>query len=134
MDSKDTLYYADYSVLFVDRPTYDEWEGELSRDAVLCGLFGIVYWYAHVWRMGRPFFNILKTKITVLYGYIPHPMLVPWSWKSRAIRLLPLMAVWPVQSHSACTRVHCTFALRVYEDSVRTSQITQCASISTTAY
>jgi len=38
----------------------------------------------------------------------PHPLLVPWSWKSRAIPLLPLRAVRPVQSLSACTRVHFT--------------------------
>jgi len=36
----------------------------------------------------------------------PHPLLVPWSRKSRAIPLLPLRAVQPVQSLSACTRVH----------------------------
>jgi hypothetical protein len=39
----------------------------------------------------------------------PHPLLVPWSWKSRAIPLLPLWAVRPVQSLSACTRVTFTF-------------------------
>ena len=39
----------------------------------------------------------------------PHPLLVPWSWKSRAIPLLPLWAVRPVQSLSVCTRVHLTF-------------------------
>ena len=39
----------------------------------------------------------------------PHPLLVPWSRKSRAIRLLPLWAVRPVQSLSACTRVHFIF-------------------------
>ena len=39
----------------------------------------------------------------------PHPFLVPWSRKSRAIPLLPLWAVRPVQSLSACTRVHFTF-------------------------
>jgi len=39
----------------------------------------------------------------------PHPLLVPWSWKSRAIPLLPLWAVRPVQSLSACTRVRFTF-------------------------
>ena len=39
----------------------------------------------------------------------PHPLLVPWSRKSRAIPLLLLWAVWPVQSQSACTRVHFTF-------------------------
>jgi hypothetical protein len=39
----------------------------------------------------------------------PLSLLVPWSWKSRAIPLLPLWAVRPVQSLSACTRVHFTF-------------------------
>ena len=34
----------------------------------------------------------------------PHPLPVPWSWKGRAIPLLPLWAVWPVQSLSACAR------------------------------
>jgi len=37
------------------------------------------------------------------------PLLVPWSRKSTAIPLLPLWAVRPVQSLSACTRVHFTF-------------------------
>jgi len=36
----------------------------------------------------------------------PHPLLVPWSRKSRAIPLLPLWAVRPLKSLSACTRVH----------------------------
>jgi len=39
----------------------------------------------------------------------PHPLLVPWSRKGRAIPLLPLWAVRPVQSLSACTRVHFTY-------------------------
>ena len=38
-----------------------------------------------------------------------HPLLVPWSRKSRAIPLLPLWAIQPVQSLSACTRVHFNF-------------------------
>jgi len=38
-----------------------------------------------------------------------HPLLVPWSRKSRAIALLPLWAVRPVYSLSACTRVYFTF-------------------------
>jgi len=38
----------------------------------------------------------------------PHPLLVPWSRKGRAIPLLPLWAVRPIQSLSACTRVHFT--------------------------
>ena len=33
----------------------------------------------------------------------PSPLLAPWSRKSRAIPLLPLWAVGPVQSLSACT-------------------------------
>ena len=36
----------------------------------------------------------------------PHPLLVPWSRKSRARLLLPLWAVRPVQSLSVCTRAH----------------------------
>jgi hypothetical protein len=31
----------------------------------------------------------------------PHPLLVPWSRKNRAVHLLPLWAVRPVQSLSA---------------------------------
>ena len=38
----------------------------------------------------------------------PHPLLVLWSRKSRAIPLLPLWAVRPVQNLSACTRMHFT--------------------------
>ena len=41
----------------------------------------------------------------------PHPLLVPWSRKIRAIPLFPLLAVRPVQSFSACTRVHFKFYL-----------------------
>ena len=41
----------------------------------------------------------------------PHPLLVPWSRKSRAIPLLPLWAVRPVHSLSVSTRV--TFILLV---------------------
>jgi len=39
----------------------------------------------------------------------PHPLLVLWLWKGRAIPLLPLWAAQPVQSLSACTRVTFTF-------------------------
>jgi len=47
----------------------------------------------------------------------PHPLLVPRSRNSRAIPLLPLWAVRPVQSLSACTRVHFTFTLpKLYDD------------------
>jgi len=39
----------------------------------------------------------------------PHLVLVPWSRKSRAMPLLPLWTVRPVQSLSACTWVYFTF-------------------------
>jgi len=39
----------------------------------------------------------------------PSNLLVPWSKKSTAIPLLPLWAIRPVQSLSACTRVHFSF-------------------------
>ena len=38
----------------------------------------------------------------------PHSLLVPWSRRSRAIPVLLLWAVGPVQSLNACTRVHFT--------------------------
>ena len=41
-----------------------------------------------------------------------HPLLVPWSRKSRFIPLLPLWAVLPVQSLSACTRAHFALLLK----------------------
>ena len=41
----------------------------------------------------------------------PHSLLVPWSRKSRAIPLLPLWALRPVQSPSACTGALFTFLL-----------------------
>ena len=42
----------------------------------------------------------------------PHHILVPRSRKSRAIPLLSLWAVRPVQSLSACRRVHITCSLK----------------------
>ena len=41
----------------------------------------------------------------------PSPLLVPCSRKSRAIPLLPLLVVRPVQSLSASTKVHFTLPL-----------------------
>jgi len=41
-----------------------------------------------------------------------HPLLVPRSRKITAIPLLPLWAVRPVQSFSACTRVHFTLSFK----------------------
>ena len=43
-------------------------------------------------------------------------LLVPWSRKSRAKPLHPLWAVLPVQSPSACTRVHFTFTLPICKE------------------
>jgi len=44
----------------------------------------------------------------------PHPLLVAWSRKSRAIPLLPLWAVWPVQSLSTCTGVQVLYKGDLY--------------------
>ena len=38
-------------------------------------------------------------------------LLAPWSWKGEATPLLPVWAVRPVQSLSACTRVHFTLTM-----------------------
>ena len=43
----------------------------------------------------------------------PHPLLLPWSKKNRAIPLLSLWTVRPVKSLSACTRVHFNFFAEV---------------------
>ena len=59
--------------------------------------------------MGTEYFPGVKSGRGVTLT--PHPFLVPWSWKGRAIPLLPLWAVRPVQSLSACTRVHFTSLL-----------------------
>jgi len=61
--------------------------------------------------MGTGSFPGVKSGRTVTLT--PHPLLVPWSRKSRAILLLPLWAVRPVQSLRACTKVHFTFTLRL---------------------
>ena len=53
--------------------------------------------------MGTGSFPVVKSGRGVTLT--PHPLLVPWLWKSRAIPLLPLWAVRPVQSVSARTRV-----------------------------
>ena len=51
---------------------------------------------------------------------IPHPLLVSWSWKSIATPLLPLWTVRPVQSLSACTKVHFTFTFTLLLPNVLT--------------
>jgi hypothetical protein len=43
-----------------------------------------------------------------------HPILVPWSRKSRAIPLLALLAVRPVQNLSACARVRFSLLLFIH--------------------
>ena len=40
-----------------------------------------------------------------------HPLLVPWSRKSRVIPLLPLWVVRPVRSLSACAETQCMYRL-----------------------
>jgi len=51
----------------------------------------------------------------------PHPLLVLLSRKSRAVPLLPLWAVRPVQSLSACTTVHSTLFF-ISEQTLNSSQ------------
>jgi hypothetical protein len=55
----------------------------------------------------------------------PHPLLVPWSWKSRVIPVLPLWAVQPVQSLSACTRETFTFHLLFLSLTAAATSLTQ---------
>jgi len=57
--------------------------------------------------MGTGSFPGVKSGRSVMLT--PHPLLVPWSLKGRAIPLLSQWAVRPVQSLSACTRVTFTF-------------------------
>ena len=58
--------------------------------------------------MGTEFFPGVKSGRGVTLT--SHPLIVPWSKKSRTIPLFPLWAVRPLQSFSACTRVHFTFS------------------------
>jgi len=57
--------------------------------------------------MGTGYFPGVKSGRGVTLN--PNPLLVPWSRKSRSIPLLPLWAVRPIQSLSACARVRFTF-------------------------
>ena len=63
--------------------------------------------------MGTGSFPEVKSALGVALTL--HPLLVPWSWKSRAIPLFPLWAARPVQSLSACTRVTFTFFKVCYD-------------------
>jgi hypothetical protein len=56
--------------------------------------------------MGTGFFSAVKSGRVVTLT--PHHLLAPWSKKCR-VKLLPLLAVRPVQSLSVCTRVHFTY-------------------------
>jgi len=56
----------------------------------------------------RSFPGVKRSGVTLT----PQSLLVPWSRKSTAIPLLSLWVVRPVQSVSACTRVHFTFYLQ----------------------
>jgi len=58
----------------------------------------------------------------------PHPLLVPWSRKSRAIPLLPLWAGRPVQSLSACTRLHFTLPYLYLHVSCRLVSVLEASS------
>ena len=59
----------------------------------------------------------------------PHPLLVPWSRKGKAIPLIRLWAVRPVQSLSVCTRVHCTLdqtEIRKIQDRTVAGRVKSC--------
>jgi hypothetical protein len=57
----------------------------------------------------------------------PYPLLVPWSRKGRAIPLLPLWAVRPVQSLSACTWVAFTLLyFKINSQESYTLKVTGC--------
>ena len=62
----------------------------------------------------------------------PHPLLLPWSRKSTAIPLLPLWAVLPVQSLSACTRVHFTISPYYMKVCVKLHVLTSMSQLDTT--
>ena len=59
--------------------------------------------------MGTGSFSVIKSGRGVTLTL--HPLLAPSSIKGRAIPLLPLWAIQPIQSLSNCTRVHFTFFL-----------------------
>ena len=67
----------------------------------------------------------------------PHPLLVPWSRNSRAIPLLPLCAVLPVQSLSGCTVQLYLYSpyepYCLYRASACTVQLYLCSSMERTA-
>jgi len=95
----------------------------------VCRTHGLVSLYTYTNNMNRGESELKESKVNFLFyqkktcyeGFsnfcfynfqswsLTFPLLVPWSWKGRAIPLLPLWAVRPVQSLSACTRV--TFTL-----------------------
>jgi len=60
------------------------------------------------------------------------PLLVPWSRKSRAIPLLPLWVILPVQSLSACTRVHFTISPYYMKVCVKLHILTSMSQLDTT--
>ena len=60
-------------------------------------------------------YSLYRASVPVQYSYTSTPLMgrtactEPQCLYSTAIPLLPLWVVWPVQSLSACTRVHFTF-------------------------
>ena len=69
--------------------------------------------------MGTGSFPVVKSGRSLTLT--PHPLLVPWSWKGRAISLFPLWAVRPVQSLSACTKVRFTLPFTLLWKYIQTS-------------
>jgi len=114
--------YRKNKIYFVAR-TGIKWTGQRSRysDWLRAGRFGIESQWGRDFppvqtglgdhpascTMGTGSFLGIKSGRGVTLT--PQPLLVPWWGKSRAILLLPLWVVGPVQSLSACKRVHFTY-------------------------
>jgi hypothetical protein len=53
----------------------------------------------------------------------PNPLQVLWSRKSRAIPVLPVWVVRPVQSLSACTKVRFTYLTVLYKAMIKKGEM-----------
>ena len=103
-------------------------------------------WGRHFPHLSRPVLGPTQPPVQWVTGSLPgvksgrgvtlthYPFLVPWARKSTAIPVLPLWAVRPVQSLSACTRVHFTFTLQNPEPLVDTCKQLQYFTRSMSVY